>query len=586
MIRLLLILCIGITGWVTWNYIQKDSQPDEPSTTQESAATSQSAQPPAPEKIVQKASLSPDATRALEFYKRWIVAREAVAEATTSSGQLKMTMTEDEARKNFAENYGGAMPTTPEGIKKFKESFGVAYTAGMQLVQTSEELVAEVSREPAGVRNIFWSLLPTPGVSSPVLAGDGRSVYFVMKARDEMESLFLRDAYRLDPKDRDPADDIYRWDLSSGEIQVVTPSDPLDALYSYDFPMTSSDGKTFACYAKSGDITKRHHNILITDLTAKSSSLLLSDVPFPVKNLPAPIPVQDRRIMPPSLSADGQVVSFIGGTYLDRTREDGYADIKMSVLIHDRRANATYTFTKPAEKLDANMVSPSGGAFAVIATPNALLTPPVNNVPPPAGKEPGFYLIQTRGGATHSIPLPQGAEWQRNYNDPSRISLSADGSKIAFAIKVGAYKQVYCYDTKTELTKLISANSQGAPANAESDFPQISSDGRWIAFVSQAGDLDGAPSPNRLRQVFLHEKDRKTILISKDAEGKPLKRHCQGAPSISQDGSVVAFVSAEAHLPGSIKADVLANTKIYPGPRLYCWLREQDRFITLGQQRE
>jgi Tol biopolymer transport system component len=144
-------------------------------------------------------------------------------------------------------------------------------------------------------------------------------------------------------------------------------------------------------------------------------------------------------------------------------------------------------------------------------------------------------------------------------------SISSDGRFVAFSSEASnlisgdtnEVKDVFVHDRQTTMTERISVASGGTEANGESGGPSISSDGRFVAFYSRssnlvAGDTNGEPD------VFVH--DRQTEITervsvasdgtqSDNGSGEPGR----GGPSISSDGRFVAFGSnADNLVPGVI----------------------------------
>ncbi len=67
-------------------------------------------------------------------------------------------------------------------------------------------------------------------------------------------------------------------------------------------------------------------------------------------------------------------------------------------------------------------------------------------------------------------------------------SVSADGHFITYNAGVSP-QNVYLYDRKTGESNLVSQGLDGQAADGDSIIPQISADGRWVAFWSWAGNL-------------------------------------------------------------------------------------------------
>jgi Tol biopolymer transport system component len=103
---------------------------------------------------------------------------------------------------------------------------------------------------------------------------------------------------------------------------------------------------------------------------------------------------------------------------------------------------------------------------------------------------------------------------------------------------------IFVHDLQTGITTLVSVDSNGIQGNGDSSAPSISSDGRYVTFKSQADNLIvGDTNLSPLSDIFVHDlQTGTTTLVSVDSNG------IQGngdssAPSISSDGKFVAFDS-------------------------------------------
>ena len=105
-------------------------------------------------------------------------------------------------------------------------------------------------------------------------------------------------------------------------------------------------------------------------------------------------------------------------------------------------------------------------------------------------------------------------------------------------------------DTQTGATRLISANIAGnAGGNNSSSSPVISQDGRYIAFVSSATDLQVAiPDTNNAPDIFLRDMETGTTTLITRAITGTTAGGVSANPSISRDGRFVAFQSTAANL--------------------------------------
>jgi Tol biopolymer transport system component len=141
-------------------------------------------------------------------------------------------------------------------------------------------------------------------------------------------------------------------------------------------------------------------------------------------------------------------------------------------------------------------------------------------------------------------------------NDNDRATISADGRFVAFASiaenlvpnDTNLSSDVFVRDRRTDTIERVSVGPLGVQGDGNSGWlsllgtPDISRDGRFVAFASEAsnfvlGDVPGTAD------VFVHDRRTHTTeLISRDfATGFPAGG--SNAPSISADGRFVAFRS-------------------------------------------
>ncbi len=135
--------------------------------------------------------------------------------------------------------------------------------------------------------------------------------------------------------------------------------------------------------------------------------------------------------------------------------------------------------------------------------------------------------------------------------------LSADGRYVAFASLASnlvpgdsnGVTDAFLRDRQTGETFLVSVSSTGAQVNARSFVATVSADGRLIAFRSDASNMvPGAPFG-----MFVHDRlTAQTVLVSKASDGTP--GDAGGSTcAISSDGRFVAFMSMATNLvPGEM----------------------------------
>lgn len=138
--------------------------------------------------------------------------------------------------------------------------------------------------------------------------------------------------------------------------------------------------------------------------------------------------------------------------------------------------------------------------------------------------------------------------------DPPSARVSAGGRHVAFASyaqllpgDTNRVRDVYVLDLLTKQLTLESLGHQSS-ANGDSFAPDISGDGRYVVFVSSAGNLGDTPMPSGVTRLFLRDRERHTTrALTINTAGQPAVGW-SGSPVISADGLTIAFESAASDL--------------------------------------
>jgi Tol biopolymer transport system component len=173
---------------------------------------------------------------------------------------------------------------------------------------------------------------------------------------------------------------------------------------------------------------------------------------------------------------------------------------------------------------------------------------------------------------------------QGNADSSNKPAISADGRYVAFQSRASNLvpgdtsnaADVFVHDRQTGETTRVSVDSAGNQGNADSHFPAISADGRYVAFQSLASNLVPGDT-NNAADVFVYDRQTgETTRVSVDSAGNQGSIQ-SGSPSSSEsigsagssvvvaiggDGRYLAFASDEFNL-------VPGDTNGYPDVFVY-----------------
>jgi Tol biopolymer transport system component len=251
----------------------------------------------------------------------------------------------------------------------------------------------------------------------------------------------------------------------------------------------------------------------------------------------------------PSLSADGRYVAFTGyGDDLVAGDTNGATD----VFVHDRTTGATERVSVDSAGAQAgggsiqSVLSADGRIVAFGSEADDLVAGDANHVW-------DVFVRDLVSGVTERVSVDSlGLEGD---GDSYRPSLSDDGSIVVFTslaknLVAGDANQasdVFLHDRGSGLTERVSVDSAGGEAAGASEYATVSSDGRRIAFDSQAPDL--VPGDvNNAWDVFVRDRGAGTTeRMSVDSSGAEAAGDSRGG-AISGGGHKVAFESRAANL--------------------------------------
>jgi len=158
------------------------------------------------------------------------------------------------------------------------------------------------------------------------------------------------------------------------------------------------------------------------------------------------------------------------------------------------------------------------------------------------------FLHNTRTGATTLIS--NASDGTQGDNSSWQPSISSSGSRIAFMSMAENLvsgdttpeRDIFLHDISSGQTIQVSVSSTRVPGNDDSEYPEISANGRYIVFMSLASNLVAGDTNNEA-DIFLH--DTVTGITSRVSVASNGTQGNSGSsnPAISADGRYIAFNS-------------------------------------------
>ncbi|WP_256793253.1 VCBS repeat-containing protein [Terrabacter sp. Ter38] len=174
-----------------------------------------------------------------------------------------------------------------------------------------------------------------------------------------------------------------------------------------------------------------------------------------------------------------------------------------------------------------------------------------------------IFVRDLKAGTTSRVDVSSsGGQASRASSQPD---ISADGRFVAFTSAdagltggaTASAAQIYVRDRVAGTTRRVSVSTSGEPGNGASSQPAISGDGRYVAFTSSASNLVPADT-NGLTDVFLHDLSTGTTTRESVSSSGAQSRSRSHSPDLGY-GSMLAFLS-EPHgglVPGDTSQTVL-----------------------------
>jgi Tol biopolymer transport system component len=374
---------------------------------------------------------------------------------------------------------------------------------------------------------------------------------------------FMSGSTNLDPLDPDGLSDVYVKNVATGALELVSVDLAGAAAGAASEPSISADGRYVAFSSSASDIVAGDTNdavdVFVRDLVSRTTVLASRNNAGDQG---------DDASGSPSISGDGRYVAFVSIARNLPSAGAPHSVWRQDVYLRDLVAGTTVRVsvdaTDPTDGGNGMSYHPDiseDGRFVAYgsASDNLLATPDTNAT--------GDVFWWDRLGLTPTLRVSVAGWNTQGDADSNHPSISADGRYVAFHSLAsnfgGTGGQVYVRDITLQSTQQVSRNGQGVLANGYSEFPTISADGRHVAFESRATNLVANDTNGRM-DVFVRDRTAKTtVRVSLTETGAQANGSCYH-PSVSADGSHVAYWSSATNLVGNDTNGVLHDVFISP----------------------
>ena len=312
-----------------------------------------------------------------------------------------------------------------------------------------------------------------------------------------------------------------------------------------NYPSISGDGRYVAFWSNSSNLvagdTNSTYDVFVHDRQAHQTERVSLSSSGAQANL-------DSYSL--SISADGRYVAFeSNASNLVEGDTFGYRDI----FVHDLQTGETARVSVSTVGGEAGKPSfrPSISADGRYVAFDSQAS---NLVPGHSGLNYDVFIHDRQEGETAIVSVAQGGGLANSNS--SGPSISGEGRYVAFessasnliAGDTNGLPDIFVYDRQNGQTTRVSLSSAGDQANNWSTDATISSDGRYVAFMSRASNLVSNDT-NGCFDVFLHDRQTgQTIRASVSSVGQQATGSDSSRPSISSDGRYVSFYSAASNL--------------------------------------
>ncbi len=381
------------------------------------------------------------------------------------------------------------------------------------------------------------------------IASDGSQAtegYFQQKAISTDGRYVVFSALGLTPDDT--YHNVYLRDRATNTTELVsissdgTHSDSYNPSSSVD---VSADGRYVTFIASWQDGSTSGTDVYVRDRATNTTELISS---------PGEV---NKHSLHASISDNGRYVAFSSSaTNMVSGDTNGFSDI----FVRDRVAGTTERVSIASDGTEASGDSYNGSFETSISGDGRYVAfvSEANNLEPNDTNEVADLFLHDRAtGTTKRVNVANdGSQDSSAQTGFYGIKLSGDGRYLVFqsgdqlsSEDANSFLDIYVYDQVNDSVELVSKAYDGSPANSISMYSSISSNGRYVSFISMASNIVEGGIPQSVGTFIYDRVTQTTEMVDVPNDGVSVADHISfGHTRLSGDGRHVLFSSAASNL--------------------------------------
>ncbi len=372
--------------------------------------------------------------------------------------------------------------------------------------------------------------------------------------------VFQSDAGNLVSNDTNGFTDIFVRDLvalTTALVSVSTNGGPANG--SSTDPVMTPDGRYVAFVSSASNLVPGDTNgvpdVFVRDLIAGTNYLVSVGAMLP------PGSPLSSSMATPAITPDGRYVAFF--TIATNLVSQVPATSQGEVYVRDLFAGTTTWASTNAASIVSSTLGLSG-----IAAYHPRLSADGRYVAFKAGPAStgatNVILEYDRTMGTTATINTNGIGGSSLLDDSYGPEMTPDGRFLAFAKNEGAaglgYSSVHVWDSQAAVDTLVSDDGSGVPANTASYMPLISTNGQFVAFLSNATNLTASAVSGGFHIFLRNLQTSTTQLADVDTNGAGSSDDTLTSLSLCANGQFVAFSSPDGSL---VKMDMNRASDVF-----------------------